>query len=163
MARYSSQFPDPVALVTVATEKKRNVMTAGWTSPISFDPPVLMVSIAPERFTHDLVLEAGEFGVSILADDQRELARLAGTLSGAEVDKLAMPEFRTVASENIRAPLIEGARARFECRLVLHQSVGDHTVFYGEVLRSAPDETKSALILFNRVYYALGEERGRYP
>ncbi len=163
MPRYSSQFPDPVALVTVATAKKSNVMTVGWTSPVSSDPPVLMISIAPERFTHNLILEAGEFGVSILADDQRDLSTLAGTLSGASVEKLKRPEFQTVPAEMIRAPLISGARACFECSLLQSIDVGDHTVFFGEVLKATVNDRKSPLILFYRSYYGLGKEIGTYP
>jgi flavin reductase (DIM6/NTAB) family NADH-FMN oxidoreductase RutF len=41
--------------------------------------------------------------------------------------------------------------------------VGDHTVFYGEVIRSEVDETKSPLVLFNREYYRLGDVIGSYP
>lgn len=163
VVKYSSQFPDPVALVTVATDERVNVMTVAWASPVSFDPPVLMVSIAPERFTHDLVLKAGEFGVSILAEDQDELSSLAGTLSGARTDKLAMEEFETLPAEHVRAPLIAGARAWIECKLVRHDSVGDHTVFYGEVLRTAVDEMKKPLVLFNRIYYGLGRVVSNYP
>jgi flavin reductase (DIM6/NTAB) family NADH-FMN oxidoreductase RutF len=163
MARYSSQFPDPVTLVTVATDKTTNVMAVGWISPVSFDPPILMVSIAPERFTHDLVLEAGEFAVCVLTDDQKKLSEIAGTLSGRNVDKLAIPEFRTVPAEMIRAPLIHGARASFECKLVSHEIVGDHTVFYGQIVRWTADESKSPLVLFDRFYYALGENKGEYP
>ncbi|MFH1754459.1 MAG: flavin reductase family protein [Candidatus Latescibacterota bacterium] len=163
MKRYSSQFVDPVVLVTVATEKTANVMTVGWASPVSFEPPVLMVSIAPKRFTHDLLVKAGEFGVSVLADDQIELSTLAGTLSGSKTDKLAMEQFDTFAADKINAPLIRGARAWFECRLVSHHTVGDHTAFYGEVVGLAVDEDKSPLILFNRHYYGLGGELAAYP
>ncbi|UCG53216.1 MAG: flavin reductase family protein [Candidatus Latescibacterota bacterium] len=163
MPTYSSQFPDPIALVTVATKTRTNVMTVGWASPVSSKPPILMVSVAPRRFTHDLILEAGEFGLSILANDQKKLSELAGTLTGSKVDKLAKPEFETFDAEKIRAPLIKGARAWFECTLHSHQTVGDHTVFYGAVLKTRVDETKSPLVLFHRRYYALGEERGVYP
>lgn len=163
MSSYSSQFPDPVVLVTVAAGERANVMTVGWASPVSSKPPILMVSIAPPRFTHDLIVEAREFGVSILADDQKELSEIAGTLSGKKTDKLAMSQFRTFPSEKIKAPLIAGARAWLECALHSHHTVGDHTVFYGDVLRTAFDESKSPLVLFYRKYYSLGKERGTYP
>lgn len=163
MAKYSSQFPDPVALITVATAKKTNVMTVGWTSPISFDPPILLVSIAPKRFTHDLIVQSGEFGVSILADDQKDLATLAGTFSGSEIDKIARMEYNTFPAQLISVPLVRGARAWFECRVQSSTSVGDHTAFFGKVLRAEADESKKPLVLFNRVYYALGDERGSYP
>jgi flavin reductase (DIM6/NTAB) family NADH-FMN oxidoreductase RutF len=163
MPSYSSQFPDPIALVTVKSGDKVNVMTAGWTSPVSSNPPILMVSIAPQRFTHDLVLESREFGLSILADDQKNLSELAGTLSGKKVDKMLRPEFEFVEAEKIGAPLVAGARAWFECSLDSHQTVGDHTVFYGRVLKSTFDNTRSPLVLFFRKYYALGDVRGTYP
>jgi flavin reductase (DIM6/NTAB) family NADH-FMN oxidoreductase RutF len=163
MARYSSQFPDPVTLVTVTTDEETNFMTVGWVSPVSFDPPILMISIAPERYSHDLILKAGEFGISILAEDQKELSTLGGTLSGRDCDKIGKGDVKTVPGENIRSPHIAGARAWLECKVLSHETVGDHTVFYGEVLKTTADESKSALVLFNRVYYALGEERGVYP
>lgn len=163
MKRYSSHFPDPVALVTVATDANTNVMTVGWTTPVSFKPPILMVSIAPERFTHKLLIEAGEFGVSILADDQKKLSTAAGTASGAHVNKLAGGGFETIEPEIIRAPLIAGARAWYECRLLSHHRVGDHTAFFGEVLRAEADEGKKPLVLFDRKYYSLGKEIGAYP
>jgi flavin reductase (DIM6/NTAB) family NADH-FMN oxidoreductase RutF len=163
MVSYSSQFADPVVLVTVAAENRVNVMTVGWASPVSFKPPILMVSIAPPRYTHDLLLKAGEFGVSVLADDQHELSTVAGTLSGRDADKLSRPEFETIPAETIRAPLIAGARAWFECRVVLHQSVGDHTVFYGEVQKITVHKSKRPLVLFDRMYYSLGDEIRRYP
>jgi flavin reductase (DIM6/NTAB) family NADH-FMN oxidoreductase RutF len=163
MPSYSSQFPDPIALVTVTSGEHTNVMTAGWASPVSSKPPVLMVSIAPQRFTHDLILDAGEFGISILSDRQRVLSTLAGTLTGSKVDKLGRPEFETFAAAKIQAPLIAGARAWFECALHSHHTVGDHTVFYGKVLETAADDSKSPLVLFYRKYYALGEELGAYP
>jgi flavin reductase (DIM6/NTAB) family NADH-FMN oxidoreductase RutF len=163
MKRYSSQFPDPVVLVSVATANIKNAMTVGWASPVSFEPPILMVSIAPKRFTHDLILEAGEFGVSVLADDQKEISTLAGTLSGSKTDKLSYTQFQTFDALKIKAPLIGGCRAWFECKLVNHATIGDHTAFYGEVIETTVDESKSPLILFNRAYYSLGENKGKYP
>jgi flavin reductase (DIM6/NTAB) family NADH-FMN oxidoreductase RutF len=163
MKRYSSQFPDPVVLVSVATEKVKNAMTVGWVSPVSFDPPIVMVSISPKRFTHDLILEAGEFAVSVLSEDQMEISTLAGTLSGSKTDKLSHDQFQLFDAGNIKAPLVRGCRAWFECKLVSHHTIGDHTVFYGEVIESKVDESKSPLVLFDRKYYALGEEIGDYP
>jgi len=160
---YSSHVPDPVALITVATAEHQNVMTAAWATPVSADPPILMVSIRPSRFTHDLILEAKEFGVSILADDQKKLSEIAGTLSGKKKDKLALPGFDTFAAKKIKAPLVKGAHAWFECVLHSHHTAGDHTAFYGIVIEMKVDETKSPLVLFQHKYYALGEVKGVYP
>jgi flavin reductase (DIM6/NTAB) family NADH-FMN oxidoreductase RutF len=74
-----------------------------------------------------------------------------------------MPEFKTISATKIGAPLIAGARASLECKLVSRETVGDHTVFYGEVLRFEIDEAKKPLVLFSGGYYSLGEKRGEYP
>jgi len=97
-------------LVTAKSRDRVNVMTAGWTTPVSSNPPILMVSIAPQRFTHDLILESREFGLSILADDQKHLSELAGTMSGSKDDKIDRPEFELIAADKLGAPLIAGAR-----------------------------------------------------
>jgi len=163
MPSYSSQFPDPIALITAKSGDRVNVMTAGWTTPVSSNPPILMVSIAPQRYTHDLILESREFGLSILAEDQKHLSELAGTLSGTKVNKIGRPEFELIEADKIGAPLIAGARAWIECSLDSHHTVGDHTVFYGKVLKTTFDNTKSPLVLFFRKYYGLGEVKGLYP
>lgn len=160
---YSSHIPNPVALITVATAAHKNVMTAAWVTPVSADPPILMVSVRPSRFTHDLVLEAKEFGVSILADDQKKLSEIAGTLSGKRKDKLALPGFESFAARKIRSPLILGAHAWLECVLHSHHTAGDHTAFYGTVVEARVDETKRPLVLFEHNYFALGEVKGVYP
>ena len=163
MPRYSSQFPDPVCIVTAKLDESSNAMTVGWASPVSFKPPVLMVSIAPQRHTHELLLQSSVFGVSILSEDQKELSTAAGTLSGRDVDKLSLPDFDTFDGSKLGLPLIAGARAWMECKTIEHHTIGDHTAFYGEVLSLMVDETKRPLVLFNGTYYGLGAERGIYP
>ena len=160
---YSSQIPNPVALITVATAEHKNVMTAAWVTPVSADPPILMVSVRPSRFTHDLILEAKEFGVSVLSDDQKKLSEIAGTLSGKKKDKLALPGFESFAAKKIKAPLILGAHAWFECSLHSHHTAGDHTAFYGTVIEMKVDATKGPLVLYQHKYSALGGLKGVYP
>ena len=95
--------------------------------------------------------------------NRKILSEIAGTTSGKKEDKLLKPEFESIAAEKINAPLVAGARAWFECALHSHHTVGDHTVFYGSVLKSTFDSTKMPLVLFFRKYYALGQVKGVYP
>ena len=161
--RFSSQFAAPVVIVGVATAKKKNIMTAAWVSTISFDPPIVMVSISPRRYTHDLLLEAKEFTLSILTDQQRQLSTTAGVSSGRKSDKLRLDIFKTQEGKKVKAPLIMDSRAMLECKLIKHFTVGDHTLFLGEVVHFTCDKSKSPLILFDRKYYSLGEYLADYP
>ena len=164
MARYhSNQFCLPVAIVSVAAGEKVNIMTAAWVGPLSHRPPIVYVSIAPKRYTHDLILQAGEFSLSILTDKQREFSSAAGTVSGRKEDKLKQPIFQTEPGIAIKAPRLKEVRAVLECKLINHFTAGDHTVFIGEVINFVEDESKSPLILFSRKYYGLGKYLADYP
>jgi len=161
--RFSSQFADPVVIVSVATDKKRNIMTAAWVSPVSFEPPIVMVSVSPRRYTHGLLLEAKEFTLSILTDQQRQLSTAAGVSTGRKKDKLKLEIFKTEEGKKVKAPFIKDSRAVLECKLIKQLTIGDHTIFLGEVVHFTCDRSKSPLILFNRKYYSLGEYIADYP
>jgi flavin reductase (DIM6/NTAB) family NADH-FMN oxidoreductase RutF len=164
MARYhSNQFCLPVAIVSVAAGDKVNIMTAAWVGPLSHHPPIIYVSISPKRYTHDLILEAGEFSLNILTDKQRELSTVAGTISGRKEDKLKHSLFKQEPGIKVKAPRLKDVRAVMECKLINHFAAGDHTVFVGEVVNFINDEDKSPLILFNHKYHKLGEYLADYP
>lgn len=164
MARYhSNQFCLPVAIISVAAGEKANIMTAAWVGPLSHNPPIVYVSIAPKRYTHNLILEAGEFSLNILTDAQRKLSTVAGTISGRKEDKLKRNIFQMEPGIAIKAPRLRGVRAVLECKLIKHFTAGDHTVFIGEVKNFIEDESKSPLILFNLKYYGLGKYLADYP
>jgi flavin reductase (DIM6/NTAB) family NADH-FMN oxidoreductase RutF len=124
-----------------------------------------MVSISPLRYSHDLVLSAGEFAILVLSDAQEKISTLAGTLSGKRQNKWTMAPFRDYKKPGklIHAPGLEGCRAIFECRLINHLVTGDHTLFIGEVIHQEYDDQVNPLILFNRQYFKLGSFIKQYP
>ena len=124
-----------------------------------------MVSISPLRYSHDLVLAANEFSILVLSESQKELSTLAGTLSGRKQNKWQLPPFREnkKAGELIKAPVLKGCRAIFECRLINHVTAGDHTLFIGEVIHQQSNEQNNPLLLFNHQYFKLGQFIEKYP
>ncbi len=135
-----------VYIVTVRTQDKINGMTAAWVSQVSFNPLLLMVSIGPARFTHDLIKESGYFAINSLAEDQKDLAKFFGFKSGKKVDKFSnIPYFN--ASNG--SPILDGALAFFECRLVNTFKAGDHTLFIGEVIESKLLKHDKKALIFN--------------
>lgn len=162
---YSRQFVHPVVLLSVSDGEQENLATMAWVSPVSFQPPLLLVAVSPKRYSHNLVLKAKEFGIIVLSDKQKKLSTLAGTRSGRNENKWEIDEIRQARKEAeiISAPLLTGCRACYECKLVNHLSTGDHTLFIGEVLRYEINEQVMPLLLFNRNYYSVGEFIARYP
>jgi flavin reductase (DIM6/NTAB) family NADH-FMN oxidoreductase RutF len=106
---------------------------------LSLEPPLIGVSVSRQAAMHELLREAGGFGLSLLAGDQEGLAQhfARGVPPFAHWHGIATRE----GAEG--APLIDNALGWIECRLSAAHDAGDHTLFVGEVLaaehgRSAP-------------------------
>ena len=132
-----------VYIITAQAEGKKNGMTAAWVSQVSFNPPFIMVSIAPARFTHALIKSSGFFAVNTLCEDQIELAKYFGTHSGRHMDKMKeVPHFEAGHG----SPVLKEAMAYVECKLVNAFEAGDHTLFIGEVIEGEVMRQKRPLL-----------------
>jgi flavin reductase (DIM6/NTAB) family NADH-FMN oxidoreductase RutF len=89
-----------------------------------------MVSIAPSRYSHDLIKQSQVFAVNVLTPEQVDLGKRFGFASGRRVDKFAGLEYATAASGS---PILTQAYAFFDLKLVDTLPAGDHTLFLGEV------------------------------
>jgi flavin reductase (DIM6/NTAB) family NADH-FMN oxidoreductase RutF len=162
VAKATSVFAESVAIITVKSGDRLNAMTAAWVVPVSHRPTLVVVHIAPQRYSHDLLVEAKEFGLSILADDQMDVSQHAGTVSGRRLDKFASGLLKQRASKQIATPVLEGCAATMECKLEKAISMGDHTIFVGRVVALEIDTNKRPLVLHKGTYYKLGESVGKY-
>ncbi|HSS97176.1 MAG TPA: flavin reductase family protein [Terriglobales bacterium] len=130
-------------------------MTVNSFTSLSLNPPLVLVSLEKVTRTHGLVLSAGVFGVSILAESQRELSnRFAGRESEIN-DRFSGVE--TFALET-GSPLIKGALAYFDCMVAETHEGGTHTIVIADVLAAGATEENSKqnpLVYFNRNYRRL--------
>lgn len=104
---------------------------------ITSAPPQIAVSCNRDNFTHDKIVSAQKFGISVLGEGaSAETIKLFGYCSGRDTDKFAGISFES--GEELALPLFpQESVATFECRLVNQLEVGTHTVFIGEVVQSA--------------------------
>lgn len=147
----------PVVLVTVG----RNIMTAGAFHFYSFDPPMVMVGIMPERHTYELINEYNEFGINLPTADQIELVRICGSLSGREVaDKYKEAGVTPLESSVIKSYLIEECPLNLECEVVHKVNFpGTHQWYVGAIRAVHLDdefERDQALMFWNREYRKVG-------
>ncbi|MEA3345565.1 MAG: flavin reductase family protein [Chloroflexota bacterium] len=147
-----------VFVVTMDQQGQANVMPAGWCMVTSGQPLMLAVSIHPDRHTHKLLSEAGEFVIAFPAVGQGPAVWYCGSYSGRNVDKIANTELELLPAAEIKTPLLQGAVANFECRLVKQMDTGDHTIFIGEVVASQiEEEIPGRLLNFGDDHYAMAE------
>ena len=138
---YQYSFPMQTVLVTCNNEKREtNIITIAWHTPISKIPPLYAVSVAPSRYSHDLIKNNKEFVINFVHFDMIENAHFCGTHSGRSTDKIDKTKLTLVPSKTIKVPYIKECFAHLECKLVKNYTIGDHTLFIGEVVTVYADK-----------------------
>jgi len=126
--------PKPAILViSRSLDGRVNAMTAAWSTPLSWDPPLVCVSISPKRYTHKLIKESREFTLNVLGADLVKEADYFGTVSGRDVDKFKERKLTLLESKKVKTPHLAEALAVLECSLYKEVEAGDHTIFIGLV------------------------------
>ncbi|TDA35376.1 MAG: flavin reductase family protein [Hadesarchaea archaeon] len=138
---YRLLHPRQVILVTCVDEKgKPNLLTVAWSTPLSFDPPLVGISIGKNRYSHDLLSRTKEFAISIPPSSLLERVKACGRLSGRKCEKFKEVGLTPQPSRCLRVPVVKEGIAHLECKVVKEVEVGDHTLFVGEVVKAYADE-----------------------
>ena len=112
-------YPVPVAMVTVADRAGRdNIITVAWTGTICTNPPMVSISVRPERYSYHMLEETEEFVINL---PTRELA-YAGEL-----------HLTRQKASKVRPPLIGESPVNIECRVTDCIALGSHHMFLAEV------------------------------
>lgn len=128
-------FPTPVVLVTCVDEtEKPNIITLAWAGVVNSDPPMIGISIRPERYSHDCVKRSKEFVVNLPSTEMVRKVDACGVLSGKEVDKFVAMGWKPVPAQKVKTPLIDECPVQMECRVREIISLGSHDLFLGEVV-----------------------------
>jgi flavin reductase (DIM6/NTAB) family NADH-FMN oxidoreductase RutF len=131
-------------------------MTANAIATISIDPPLLMASIALKAETHGAIIGSHAFAVSVLADDQRELADcFAQPTTAAKLTRFCDAAWHEAETGS---PILEGALAYFDCRLTGRHDGGDHAIFLGEIVAAGYREDAAPLLWYGSGYRTLAPQ-----
>ncbi len=121
-----------------------NIITLAWVAPVSQDPPLLMISVSPRRYSHGLIKGSGEVTVNVPPWELLEEVAFCGRVSGRDVDKFAETALTPAPSERVKPPGIEQCLATLECVVEQAVDAGDHTAFIMRVVRVVADEEAAA-------------------
>lgn len=147
-----SHFLSGVTVVTTEHEGTPYGMTVASFASLSLHPPLVLVCIEKAVKTHDALVAAEKFGVSILGADQADL-------SGRFATKKIEDKFAGIAvtrGPELGLPLLDGAICTLECRVHNQLPGGDHSIFVGEVVgvRTTSDD-EAPLAYFRSGYRRL--------
>ena len=124
----------PTVLASCHHEGTNNIITLAWCMPVSIEPPMMAISVAPARFSHDLIAGSGEFVINVPGSELLPAVWFCGTRSGRDVDKFGGAGLTAGAAASVGAPIVNECFAHIECEVVDAPSEGDHTVFMGKVV-----------------------------
>ena len=117
-----------IYVLTAAHEDKINGMIASWATQVSYDPPLIMVAVHHDRYTHRLISQSGCFALHVLLKEQKEfLKRFKGPDPAAKFLSVPWSKGRN------GCPLLRNCAAYLECKVVHRSAPGNHTLFFGEV------------------------------
>jgi flavin reductase (DIM6/NTAB) family NADH-FMN oxidoreductase RutF len=126
-------MPSGLYVVGSRAGKQRQLMTLNWATQVSFDPKILIISVEREALTHELVHDGGSFTLNLIDREDRAIVRKF--TKPVEVDETAHTlngfPFHDAPSGG---PVLDQAVAWLDCRVAQEVPVGDHTVFFGEIV-----------------------------
>ena len=134
-----SRFASGVTVVTCKGESGCQGLTVSAFSSLSLDPPLVLICVHSSSSVHDGLKEGRFFAVNILAEDQEPISRVFASRIPDRFNGVSFRDGQT------GAPLIEGALAFIECRVVHEYPGGDHTILVGQVESSVMREGKPLL------------------
>lgn len=134
-------YPLPVVMVSVADkEGKQNIITIAWTGTICSDPPMVSISVRPERYSYHMIKETGEFVINLTTKELAFATDYCGVKSGRDVDKFEAMQLTPVCGEKVKAPLIAESPVNIECKVTEVKHLGTHDMFMAEVVCVHADE-----------------------
>ena len=127
--------PVPAVLITSKKEKTINVFTAAWVGTACTKPPIITVSIRPERLSYDFIKSTKEFTVNLPTVKLVKTVDFCGVKSGRDIDKIKKCNLTLEAGTFIDVPSIKECPVSLECKVKQIIPLGSHELFIAEVIQ----------------------------
>ncbi|MCZ7546913.1 MAG: flavin reductase family protein [Anaerolineae bacterium] len=135
-------------VVTAIADGEVAAGTVSWLSQASFNPPLIMAGIKADSHLHARIAQSGAFAVSVIGEEQKEMARAFFRASEIVGDRIGGYAFDP--GPETGAPVLLDAPVWFEARIRHTYAEGDHTVCIAEVVSAGVhDADASPLVLGN--------------
>ena len=167
-------YPIPAVMVTSGTFENANIMTVAWTGIINTNPAMCYISVRPERYSHNIIKENGEFAINLTTRQLAYATDWCGVKSGRDVDKFKEMKLTKEKANIISVPLIKESPVSVECKVKEIVPLGSHDMFVAEIVAIDADEKyidekgafdigKCDLIAYaNGGYYPLEKKIGKF-
>jgi flavin reductase (NADH)/flavin reductase len=149
-------FAAGCTIIASSDGTERAGLTATAVCSVTGEPPRLLVCINRNVRAHAVIVDSGTLSVNVLSEAQEELAkRFAGMVKGVSGEERFLEG--DWVEGLLGAPVLSGALASFDCRVVEAIPASTHTIFICEVVDVASDSDAAPLLFFNRGFATLAE------
>lgn len=135
-------YPVPAALISCGSvgDGDANMLTVAWIGTICTNPPMLSVSIRPERHSYPIICRDMQFTVNLTTRDMLKATDWCGVKSGREYDKFehtGLTPLNGICNTNC---FIAQSPLSIECRVKDIMRLGIHDMFIAEVVNIIADD-----------------------
>ena len=167
--------PVPAVMVSVSDGNgKNNIITVAWAGTICTNPPMLSISVRPERYSYEMIKSTKEFVVNLTTKDLVRACDYCGVTSGRDVDKFEKMKLTPIKLPNVSVPGIKESPVNIECRVKKIEELGSHTMFIADVVGVTVDDeymdekgkfniNNTGLVMYSHgEYVVMGEKLGKF-
>ncbi len=127
-------YPLPAVMVSCGDiNDVTNILTIAWTGTICTNPPMVYISVRPERHSYDLLKKNREFVINLTTEEMAKAMDYCGVRSGAKVNKWADTGLTPLAGKTIKCPVIMESPVNIECKVTEIKKLGSHDMFIANV------------------------------
>lgn len=168
-------YPLPAVLVSVADRAGHsNLFTVAWTGTVCSDPPMVSISVRPERFSYAMIEETGEFVINLTTEALCAATDFCGVRSGRDLDKWEATGLTPESAQQVAVPLVKESPVNLECRVTEKKELGTHTMFLARVVAVHADEAyldeqkrfhleyAKPIVYSHGTYFSLGKALGTF-
>lgn len=146
-----SRLGAAVNIITTAGPAGRAGFTASAVCSVTDEPPTLLVCLNRSSSVYDAFNGNAVLCVNVLASGHQALAARFGGKTPMD-ERFAMARWRILSTGS---PVLDGAIASFDCRIMSRSNVGSHDVLYCQVAAVADVHRPRGLVYFDRAYHEL--------
>lgn len=168
-------YPLPAVLVSCADKDGRsNLLTVAWAGTICTNPPMVSISVRPERYSYDLIKTTKQFVINLTTEELAYATDYCGVRSGRDVDKWKECHLTPIPADTVDCPLVEESPVNIECHVEEIKELGSHHMVIARVTAVHVDEkymdekntfhlNDSKLLAYSHgTYYSLGKKLGTF-
>jgi flavin reductase (DIM6/NTAB) family NADH-FMN oxidoreductase RutF len=123
--------------ITCRHEDRLNAFTANWLTQVSFEPPLVALSVENDAASIELIRGSGLFTVCVLETGRRDLAAALGRSLKNTPNKLDTIQWRSVSDGAgigpSEPPVLADCIGYVRCGVVQEVPAGDSTLFLARV------------------------------